>query len=887
MKTIDLSGIWDLNMENAPGALPPARYPDRIRLPGTTSLAGLGPEATERESGCLTELHPFKGRAWYRRDFACDMEGPALLTLERTRITEVWLDGTRVGAQDSLCTPHRYYLPRLAAGKHTLAVCVDNAHLPVPGGHMTAKDTQTNWNGVTGAVSLTFGRVFPAGIRVVPTDGGRTLRVLGRLLGAPAAREDCAFLVDGTAVPADRPPADGRIDCVLSLPAQLAPWDPAGPVLHTLTMRLGEQSFDFPFGVRTLGTDGRKLLINGRPVFLRGKHDALVFPQTGFAPTDEAAWTAYLNTVKSYGLNHLRFHTCCPPDAAFRAADALGMLLEPELPFWGTLHAPGEEGFDEQADRYLFAEGMRILEEFGHHPSFFLFSLGNELWGSRDRMAQWIRAYRAAHPQVLYTAGSNNFQFMPEPLEEEDVFVGVRLSRDRLFRGSYAMCDAPQGIVQTTEPESVSDYDGILEGSPTAEEAAGGERQIQYGDGVKTVTVEKGPGGGQRILPVISHEVGQYAFYPNLEEGALYTGPLRPLYLDIWRDRLQKAGLYRDRHRFFQSAGRLACDCYRREIETALRSRQLAGFQLLDLQDYPGQGAALVGILDPLMNSKGLITAEEWRCFCGDTVPLARIERFVLPGGSRLRFGVQVSECRPEVTMHRVAWQITADEGPLCGGTLDLQRLPGERLGDLKWVLTPPLTPARSGRCALTLRAGEDTCLTYPLWILHDAPVRITKDGITVPEGHVAFLHGAEAAGAAGPHLRIPDREGRLPAEYASDFWSYRMFRDISRSMGKPEPVGTMGLCVDPADPLLALFPTDDYTTPLWYTALKHAHCEPITDPAPAVQMIDTPERAQRLGILYRQDGEVCLTCRLWEAPEDPSVRLLARSVAARILAER
>ena len=229
---------------------------------------------------------------------------------------------------------------------------------------------------------------------------------------------------------------------------------------------------------------------------------------------------------------------------------------------------------------------------------------------------------------------------------------------------------------------------------------------------------------------------------------------------------------------------------------------------------------------------------------------------------------------------------ITADEGPLCGGTLDLQRLPGERLGDLKWVLTPPLTPARSSRCALTLRTGEDACLTYPLWILQDAPVRITKDGITVPEGHVAFLHGAEAAGAARPHLRIPDREGRLPAEYASDFWSYRMFRDISRSMGKPEPVGTMGLCVDPGDPLLALFPTDDYTTPLWYTALKHAHCEPITDPAPAVQMIDTPERAQRLGILYRQDGEVCLTCRLWEAPEDPSVRLLARSVAAQILAD-
>ncbi len=884
MTRLSLQGLWQANLEDRTECNPPRAFPDRIQLPGTTSLAGLGPANPVREDGCLTETHPFAGRAWYQRTFSCPGDGPALLTLERTRISGIWLDGAHAGRQDSLCTPHRYYIPRLTRGEHTLTLLVDNASLPIAGGHMTAKDTQTNWNGVTGELSIAFGRVFPVHVLVTMTEDGASLRFQCDLLGQPVPGEPFDVAIDGQKPASFRLGEASRIDCLLPLSEPPAPWDPERPALHRWTLRLGEDTFEGAFGLRTLSAEGRQIKINGKPVFLRGKHDALVFPRTGFAPTDEDTWTSYLKTLKEYGLNHVRFHTCCPPEAAFIAADHLGMLLEPELPFWGSLHAPGEEGYDERADRYLFQEGWRILREFGGHPSFFLFSLGNELWGSRDHMSQWLRAYRAEHPHLLYTAGSNNFQFQPAPLPEEDVFVGVRLSLKRLFRGSYAMCDAPQGIVQTTAPESVSDYDQIIDGGTGPEEATGSEIQIQYGTEVKTVSLDGTAAGHERKLPLVSHEIGQYSFYPDFAEEAKYTGPLRPLYLDTWRERLSRNGLYADWPRFFRAAGKLACDCYRREIETALRTSSLSGFQLLDLQDYPGQGVALVGVLDAMMDSKGLISPEEWRSFCGETVLLARLDRFVFPGGTRLRFGLQVSECRPEVLRHRITWRLLGPEGPCCQGTLETKRTPSNRLTDLEWVLTPPVEVRVSGRYALEARTAEGHVQTWPLWFLSGLPVQITRDGIRTGEGFIPFLREGEKAPAAGPFLRCPDPKGKLPAEYASDFWCYRMFRDISRGMGKPEPVGTLGLCIDPADPLLSLFPTETYTTPLWYGPLRVAHCEPIQCPSPAVQMIDTPERARRLGILYRQDGEVCLTARLWEAPDDPAVKCLARSLVHGLL---
>lgn len=241
----------------------------------------------------------------------------------------------------------------------------------------------------------------------------------------------------------------GRLEVSIALQGENLLWDEYHRNILHVEVTVEKESLEADFGVRKLSHEGRKLLVNDKQVFWRGKHDGLVFPYTGYAPMTVEEWKKVLSTAKEYGMNHYRFHTCCPPEAAFAAADELGIYMEPEIPFWGTIAAPGEEQYNEAEQEYLIEEGFRILRDFGNHPSFVMLSMGNELWGNTERINGFLKAYREADNRHFYTQGSNNFQFCPMVLPEEDVFCGVRLAQDRLFRGSYAMCDAPQGHIQT------------------------------------------------------------------------------------------------------------------------------------------------------------------------------------------------------------------------------------------------------------------------------------------------------------------------------------------------------------------------------------------------------------------------------------------------------
>ncbi len=879
MQKMNLSGLWRVFLDAEKRDTLPETYPDEMMLPGTTSAAGLGEPNPARETYFLTDTHKFEGRTWFSRNFTLNEPAPlTLLTLERTRRTRVYLDGVPVeeGWQESLCTPHRYWLHDLTAGDHTLTVCVDNTDYPTRGGHMTSPDTQSNWNGVTGEISLTLAEAFVTSIRVSLPGEGNALHLRADVHGRHGGFASVSLPGQMEQLV---PIAENRIDACLPLLGSEALWDEFEPRVHRLEIDVGGDVYGTSFGLRRFRTEGRRLLCNGRSVFLRGKHDGLIFPDTGYAPTDVESWRRVLETAKSYGVNHYRFHTCCPPEACFAAADELGIVLSPELPFWGTVADEGEEGYDERERAFLIGEGFRILQEFGHHPSFVFLSLGNELWGSKPALNRMLADYRAYDPDKLYVSGANNFQWVPDVLKEEDVFVGVRLSGDRLIRGSYAMCDAPQGIVQTTEPESVRNYDRMI-APETVAEASGktGKVLIQYGTGVKEVDAESAQAFVPQV-PVIAHEVGQYQFYPDFGEIERYTGPLKARNFEVFRERLEAAGLWLDHERFFRDAGQLAIACYRREIETFLRTEELAGFQLLDLQDFTGQGTALVGVLNAFMESKGLITPEEWRQFCASTVVLGQFDRFVLTDGEELRFAVQVSECDPRREHTAVCCELLEGETLLavCHAPL------GERRGRLTVPVPVSLgcVRAEKPRCLTVRLTLEDgTPNTYPIWAFPDVRVTITPEGITNGEKQVRFVKNvAEAKQSPVPAIVIPDGEGKLPATYASDFWCYPMFRSISEGMGKPVPVGTLGLSVEAGHPWLRGFTAETYTTPAWYRILQTAHCEAVNCPAPAVQMIDNTERCQRLCLLWEQEGVPHLTARLWEAADDVTVRAFAASL--------
>ena len=881
MKTYDLSGLWQLVPDAEKTMTRPEGEGMVIRLPGTTSAAGIGPVNEARETGHLTDSCPFEGRAWFSRTFTAEKEWaglPKLLTLERTRRTVVFIDGERIGDENHLTVPHRYLLPELEPGMHTLTVCVDNTGYPTRGGHLTSPDTQSNWNGITGEISLKVARALAVDIRIRPAPDLRSIHVAADIVGDGI---DSAVLSVGECEPVTLPVAGHVLEGDYPLPEGLPRWDDLHPNLHTLCLTVGGERFESGFGLRHFHAEGRRLLCNDREIFLRGKHDGLVFPLTGYAPTDAESWRRTLRTAREYGINHYRFHTCCPPDAAFTAADELGIYFEPELPFWGTVAEAGEESYDADERAFLIREGYSMLKVYGHHPSFVMMSLGNELWGSRKALNRMLADYRAFDPDKLYVSGSNNFQFTPEVLAEEDVFVGVRFSRDRLIRGSYAMCDAPQGIVQVTEPESVRNYDEMIVPDRTGDLRTSGRMLIQYGTGVREVEAQS---GGETIpeVPVISHEAGQYEFYPDFREIGRYSGPLKARNLEVFRERLQQAGLWNDHERFFNAAGRLAIQCYRREIETFLRTRELAGFQLLDLQDFPGQGTALVGVLNAFMESKGLISPEEWRRFCADTVVLGEFERFIVRSREEIRFGVQISACDP----------CRRDETVRCALLLDGRVLrektvkPGPRRGRLTErteVSLGTVTAEEMAEYKVRLTLEDGLFNEYSLWVVPPRDVSITREGIASGDRFVRFTRSAAEAAACGvPALVIPPAEGRLRAEYCTDFWCYPMFRSISESMRKPLPTGTLGLCIEADHPALAGFASESFTTPVWYRILAHAHGEDIgPDAEPVVQMIDNTERCRRLGILYICQGIPHLTSRLWEDADAPEVRAFAASLLA------
>ncbi|MDE7274595.1 MAG: beta-glucuronidase [Lachnospiraceae bacterium] len=432
-------------------------------------------------------------------------------------------------------------------------------------------------------------------------------------------------------------------------------WDEYNPYVYELTVGIlrGGQVIcgrTGHFGLRDFTHHELTLYCNDKEIFLRGTHDAMIFPLTGYAPMDLDSWLHVYGTGREYGLNHYRYHTCCPPKAAFLAAAYMGIYVQAELAFWGSIYDAGDENYHREQQEFLLQEGIRALDAFGDLPSYFGMSMGNELWGSKEEINRMMGVLKAHDNRHLYTQGSNNHQFVPSVLPNDDFFSGVRFSKYRLFRGSYAMCDAPLGFVQTERPGAYWNYDEmILPGEIRKGEASkGGTIQIQYGTGIKEVEVGEGEEEVIPHVPVVSHEIGQYEFTPDFQEIGLYTGVLQPENMKIFRERMEEKGLLGYADDYFRASGKHAAACYKLELEAAFRSANLSGFQLLDIKDYSGQGTALVGILNAFNINKGAITRTDWRMFCSDAVLLPTLDSFVMKGGDCISSEVKLRYYRPE-----------------------------------------------------------------------------------------------------------------------------------------------------------------------------------------------------------------------------------------------
>ena len=876
----DIGGAWQLCLDPSPGSFrePPAAFPMTMQLPGTTAQQQIGRYNECREDGFLTQEE-------------CGRH--CVLYLERTRMTQLWVNGKYAGSENSLCTPHVYDLTGLLTPETELVLCVRNIGYPVPGGHMTSPDTQTNWIGIIGKMQLRFhAAVYLSALRAFPDAAAGTVTVRGVLHGAQSVTAQVT--VQELPTPKQKPlrteltltaDENGAFSVQLPLMQNAPRWCEYDTQMIAAVFSLPDNEHAvLEFGLRDFKARGDHFELNGIPVMLRGKHDGMVFPLTGAAPASFDEWYDALHCYRQWGINHIRFHTCCPPEAAFCAADELGIFMEPELPFWGTLDAPGGEKYDKAQQDYLIREGLRICRSFGNHPSFVMLSLGNELWGSPERLGGIIDMLREADPRPLYTQGSNNFQHMPVQIPQEDFWTGVRTGKGRLIRGSFATCDAPIGRLQTHAPSAAWDYEQYLtpeETGGSAEHSAGeAEIGIQYGTGVKRVRAQYA-GALVPTVPVVTHEIGQYNVYPDFSEIPKYTGVTAARNFEIFRERLEAAGMGSQAADFFRCSGQLSRDCYKMEIEAAMRSPHIAGFQLLDLQDFPGQGTALVGMLNALRENKGFIEPAQWRGFCGDLVPLAVFDSYVLEAGQMFRAGIALRISRPHLAAQPMHCTFVCGDFRYAQEIAVPELTPGfVRLSELTLMLPEAL----AGSAELTLSLPDAGVQNrWALTVLPPAaPVRadvITAHSFTEAEPHLQ--NGAHV-------LLLPERISEtVPGFYCADFWNYHMFRIISESMGKEPPVGTMGLCIDSAHPIARAMFSADYSAPQWYMPVTHADCA-VLDAAPegyrpAVQMIDNVERNHRLGILFETSvsGGSLLVCtvRFDEAPDDIAMNRLHHAV--------
>jgi hypothetical protein len=856
--------------------LPDVIFDDRIELPGTTETRGKGALNPSVELGQLTRVRKFDGPAWYEKSF----EVPAhwvgkrlVLHLERTKYTQVWFDGEFRGSQRWATVPQRHVLTEKAtAGVHRIVVMVDNRSQRRPyeaESHQYSDNTQTNWNGILGQIEVRAEDLFAVDDVQLFADGqAGTLRIELRVrnsLSQPIpARVEVTTRSWNHEGPVHEqplsgsdyvvPPGTSALGYAHVVGQDFRTWDEFSPALYRTTIRVMaagvsiERSFDV--GFRQLQANGPQLRVNGRATFLRGKHDACVFPITGHPPMEVEGWLEYFGKLRRYGINHVRCHTWVPPRAAFIAADRLGIYLQPELPFWGA--------FDLKIRDALMPEAERVLREYGNHPSFVMFTLGNELSGDRKLMNDMVERLKTLDPRRLYADGCNNYLWDPEFQPTNDFWVTAKAKTPASggkavpARGSYYQGDGFDGHVQWGPSSTRPDLRLANSGIPA---------------------------------PVIGHEIGQYTVYPNFRDIPKYTGVVEARNLHHFRESLRRRGLLGQADEWFRASGALAASLYKEDVELALRTPGFGGFQLLDLQDFPGQGTALVGILDAFLDSKGLITEEEWRQFCSEVVPLARFDRYTWTTADVYRADLQVAHYGAATLPNASAtWRLADAAGQvLAAGEAFRGVIERGALRDLGRAEIPLNQVPAPGRYELEVTVAADArrfTNRWPLWVY---PAEVRNE---IPPG----VHVARDWASAQRSLREGKSVLLMPAgkdfgysvsgAYATDFWCWPMFGSSP---------GTMGLLVSHKHPALKAFPTRSHSERQWANIALASRplilSETPADVVPVVQVIDNLARNEKLGLLFeaRVGSGKLLVCAvdLISLQEHPEARQLLASLVS------
>jgi hypothetical protein len=896
---IDLSGEWKVCLDRDDVGFQElwdnSSFTERVTLPGSLAENGLGDDismstiwtgqvvdsswykdekyAPYREEGNIKIpfwLQPDKkylGAAFFQKEVMIPEQWRnknILLHLERAHWeTRLWIDDLEIGMQNSLATPHSYNLnPYLLPGKHTITIRVDNRIKEINPGinsHSLADHTQSNWNGLVGELSLSATPlVFIESVRVFPHPGSGMVKTELKIRNYTETAQTCAIRLQcmemGSGEKLEQllqefSMTDGEdlktIEITCPMGESPALWDEFDPKLYHMDLELksdeGEHLKQVQFGMREFIPEGLRFTINGRPLFLRGTLECAIFPKTGYPPCDAEAWKEIMKAVKSHGLNHIRFHSWCPPEAAFQAADELGVYLQVECSSWANSGSSIGDG--KPIDDWLYKEAAKILEAYGNHPSFCMLAYGNEPAGLKQvpYLEEFVSHFKEMDPRRVYTGGAG----WPS-IESADFLNDPRARIQGWGEGLNS-------IINRSAPQTNYDFRHII---------------------------------GRVSIPYVSHEIGQWCVYPNLREIKKYDGVLKARNFEIFQETLEENGLGHLADSFLLASGKLQALCYKADIEAALRTPHMAGFQLLDLHDFPGQGTALVGVLDPFWEEKGYITPEEYSRFCRETVPLVRLEKRVFSNSETFEAHMEVAHFGNETLRDPdISWRISSGDGSVIAeGSLEKSELlldNNQSLGNIRMDLGQLRTAEKLNlEVSINQYSNEWDFWVYPeeLPELNDREIHIT--------GHLdqASLEVLEKGGKVlwtlAPNTLSDNSGGNIALGFSSIFWN--------TAWTSGQAPHTLGILCNPDHPALAAFPTEYHSNWQWWDAMHHGQAirldgfESKIDPI--VRIVDDWFENRSLGLIFEaQVGEgrilVCGTDLLSDLPERLEARQLLFSL--------
>ena len=741
---IDLSGIWRFQLDpmgfgKSPGSeLYLERLVETIHLPGSTDQGEKGVKNNARHVDRLSRKFEYQGAAWYQRELVIPSSWTGkdiFLHLERCHWeTTVYIDGRLAGTDERLSTPNLFDVTKfMFAGVHTITLCVDN-RLKYPMDqwtHGTSEYTQTNWNGIVGNITLLAKeKTHIRRVNVYPDIERKQARVRLQFSAMDNSkqgkldlmiREKSGKVVVSRSMKVDSLSVSQGVEAVLPMGKNIRLWDEFTPELYELETVLSvngrQDRRTVTFGMRKVEQGKHHIRLNGRDIHLRGVLDCAVFPLTGYPSTCVDDWKRIFSTIKEYGMNHVRFHSWCPPEAAFIAGDELGVYLQAELPMW--IKDVGK--YPERRD-FFEKEMYAILDAYGNHPSFIMFCNGNENEGNFAVLEDLVKKGRIYDNRHLYSAST----------------ARTHTASDQYY------------VSHVTSKGWITVY----EGRPSMDWDRSKESDID--------------------VPVIAHETGQRCMFPNFEEIKKYTGVLEPRNFEVFRERLTQNGMLHQADDFFRATGKHTVLQYKEVNESLLRTRNSGGFHLLGLADFPGQGSAFVGILDAFWESKGLVTPEKFRESCAPTVLLARLPKRIFRAGEKLNVLIELYHYgNREIKKGEMFWTLVNSKGNIFyKGKLHTKRVEPATVDSLGRIMIE-LGEVRSPD-KLTLRAELDGIKNeWDIWVYPEQK-EVSDDGFVFTD---SWNEETKRLLDEGENILLVPKvcKGRK-ARFASHFWNPIMF---------------------------------------------------------------------------------------------------------------